>query len=65
MKELTELYRDDDVTLKQQFAWIKLLLERTDMVEEKEKQIMLERLSMFDYLWETSPTVKKCVKSMK
>src|SRR5271157_5803070 len=29
------------------------------MVEEKEKQIMLERLSLFDYLWETSPTVQK------
>jgi hypothetical protein len=59
MQELTELYRDDEVTLAQQYAWMTLLLERTRTIEPLEKEEIKERLSMFDQLWEESPRVQK------
>jgi hypothetical protein len=37
MQELTELYRDDEITLAQQFTWMKILLERTSTVTSLEK----------------------------
>jgi hypothetical protein len=59
MNELSELYRDDEVTLAQQFTWMKLLLERTETIPTLEKGKIKERLAMFDKLWEESPTVQK------
>jgi hypothetical protein len=59
MQELAELYRDDEVTLAQQFIWMKLLLERTGTVHPVEKEKIKERLNMFDQLWEESPMVQK------
>jgi hypothetical protein len=59
MDELAELYQDDEVTLAQQFVWMELLLERTDTVSAQEKQIIQERLDMYDRLWEESPKVQK------
>jgi hypothetical protein len=59
MQELAELYRDDEATLAQQFIWLKLLLERTDTVTPLEKEQIKERLTVFDQLWEESPTVQK------
>jgi hypothetical protein len=59
LNELSELYRDDEVTLAQQFVWMKLLLERTDTIPPLEKGKIQERVAMFDKLWEESPTVQK------
>ncbi len=59
MQELAELYRDDEVTLAQQFIWMELLLERTGTVSDLEKEQIKERLDMFDELWEKSPTVQR------
>jgi len=59
MSELSELYRGDEVTLAQQFTWMKLLLERTETIQPLEKDKIKERLAMFDKLWEESPMVQK------
>jgi hypothetical protein len=59
LQELTELYRDDEVTLSKQIVWLKLLLERTDTVTGIEKEQMKERLSMLDQLFEESPMIQK------
>jgi flagellar biosynthesis/type III secretory pathway protein FliH len=59
MYELAELYRDDEVTLAEQFICLQLLLERTGTVPHVEKVKIKERLSMFDQLWEESPMIQK------
>jgi len=59
MEELAELYREDEVTLAKQYAWMKLLLERTTMVPLDEKLKIMEALNMFDKLWNESPMVQK------
>jgi hypothetical protein len=59
MQELEELYRDDEITLAQQFIWMKLLLERTDIVSDLEREQIKERLSMYDQLFEESPMIQK------
>jgi hypothetical protein len=65
MSELSELYRDDEVTLAQQFVCIKLLLERTNTIQPLEKGQIQERLAMFDKLWDESPMVQKMQKQMQ
>jgi hypothetical protein len=59
MDELAELYREDEVTLSQQFVWMELLLKRTDTIPPQEKYKIQERLNMYDPLWEEHPRVKK------
>src|SRR5579875_3122150 len=59
LDELVALYRDDEVTLAQQFAWMEILLERASMVPPQEKDEIQRRLSMYDKLWEEHPRVKK------
>lgn len=59
MDELAELYREDEVTLSQQFVWMNLLLERTETISPQEKYKIQERLNMYDPLWEEHPKVKK------
>jgi hypothetical protein len=59
MQELIELYRDNEVNLAQQYAWMTILLERTGTIEPLEKEKIQERLSMYDQLWEESPRVQK------
>ena len=59
MNELAELYRKDEVTLALQYAWIKLLLERSGTVPPEEKSKIMEVLNMFDKLWDESPMVQK------
>jgi hypothetical protein len=59
MDELAELYREDEVTLSQQFVWMNLLLERTETISPQEKYKIQERLHMYDPLWEEHPKVKK------
>jgi hypothetical protein len=59
MQELTELYRDNGISLAHQFSWMTVLLERTDTIKPLEKERIEERLKMFDQLWEESPRVQK------
>jgi hypothetical protein len=59
MAELAELYREDEVSLSQQFVWMNLLLERTDTIDLEEKQKIKERFKMYDPLWEEHPKVKQ------
>ncbi len=59
MQELTELYRDDKVTLAQQYAWMMVLLERTGTVDSLEKDRIQEKLKMYDQLWDESPRVQR------
>ena len=59
MQELTELYRNDEVTLAQQYAWMMVLLERTGTIESLEKNRIQEKLKMYDQLWDESPRVQK------
>src|SRR5436305_14210597 len=65
MQELAELYRDDEMTLAQQFVWMQLLLERTDTVQSLEKSKIEERLKMFDQLWNESPRIQKMKKQFR
>jgi hypothetical protein len=57
--ELSELYREDEVTLAQQIIWMELLLERTDTVPRPEKRAILEELKVYDPLWEENSKVRK------
>ena len=59
MDELAQLYRDDEVTLSQQFLWMELLLDRTDTVPIQEKDEIRRQLSMYDPLWEENSRVQK------
>jgi len=59
MDELAMLYREDEITLAQQFIWMQLLLARTDTISPEEKNKIQEQLSMYDRLWEDNPRVKK------
>jgi hypothetical protein len=65
LNELSELYRNDEVTLAQQYVWMQLLLERTDTIQPLEKDKIKERLAMFDKLWEESPTIQKMREQMR
>jgi hypothetical protein len=62
MEELTELYRENQTSLSQQFTWMEIFLERTGTVTSLEKDRIEERLKMFDDLWDESPRVKKMKK---
>ena len=65
MQELTELYRQDQVSLAQQFSWMSILLERTGTVTDLEKSRIEERLTMFDQLWNESPRVQQMKKQFR
>ncbi len=59
MAELADLYKDDEVSLSQQFVWMELLLERTDTISSLEKVQIQEKIKMYDPLWDKHPKVKK------
>jgi hypothetical protein len=59
VNELSERYGDDRATLSEQFIWMQLCLDRTKTIKLAEKIHIQERLSMFDQLWEESPTIQK------
>ena len=59
MDELAMLYREDEITLAQQFIWMQLLLARTDTISAEEKSKIQEQLNMYDRLWEDNPKIKK------
>ena len=59
MRELVELYHDDEVTLSQQYVLIQLLLERTTTISRIKKEQIKGRLTMFEQLFEESPMIQK------
>ena len=59
MAELKVLYKEDEVSLSQQFVWMEILLERTTTISPKEKARIQEEIKMYDPLWEEHPRVKK------
>jgi hypothetical protein len=59
MEELASLYREDEVSLAQQFVWMSLLLERTTTISPAEKVKIQEQIKMYDPLWDEHPKVKK------
>ncbi len=59
MEELAALYREDETTLAQEFAWMEVLLERVTVIPDEEKAKIGEKLKMYDSLWEEHPRVKK------
>src|SRR5438067_3884043 len=59
MEELAALYREDEVSLAQQFVWMELLLERTETIAPPEKAEIQKEVKMYDPLWENHPKVKK------
>ena len=65
MEELTELYRENQTALSQQFTWMEILLERTGTITPLEKDRIEERLKMFDQLWNESPRVQKMKKQFR
>jgi hypothetical protein len=59
LTELSEFYHHDRKTFSDQFAWMKLFLERNNILTPLEKSKIEERFVMFEQLWEESPTVQK------
>ena len=59
LAELKALYREDEVSLAQQFVWMEVLLERTTTISAEEKVRIQEGIKMYDALWEEHPRVKK------
>ena len=65
MQELTELYRNNEASLAEQFTWMTILLERTATIGALEKSRIEEKLKMFDQLWDESPRVQKMKKQYR
>jgi hypothetical protein len=59
MQELAERYRESETTLAQQFAWMRILLDRTGTIDPVERELIEEELTMFDKLWDESPRVQR------
>ena len=61
IRELSMLYLDpdDQDAFSDMVSWMKLLLERNQEINEVVKQQIMERVKMFEQLWEESPTVQK------
>jgi hypothetical protein len=59
MDELTALHGNDEVTLAQQYAWMQILLARTETIDEAEKERTIETMYNYDPLLEKLPKVKK------
>jgi len=59
LTELSEFYCNDRKTFSDQFAWMKVFLERNTLIAAEDKSKIEERLFMFEQLWEESPTVQK------
>jgi hypothetical protein len=59
MDELTALHGDDEATLAQQYAWMQILLARTETIDETEKERIAETMYNYDPLLEKLPKVRK------
>jgi len=59
VRELAEIYRDEQSTLAEQFVWMQVFLDRTTTVKHVKKEQIKARLSMFEQLFDESPTIQK------
>jgi hypothetical protein len=59
MKELKEVYKADNDTLSDFFAYMVILLERVKAIAPLEKAKMKEVLNMYRSLWDQSPIIKR------
>ncbi len=59
LHELAEIYRDDKSTLAEQFVWMQVFLDRTTTVKDAKRAQIKARLSMFEQLFNESPTIQK------
>ncbi|HVB21884.1 MAG TPA: hypothetical protein VNG51_08070 [Ktedonobacteraceae bacterium] len=59
MDELTALHGDDEATLARQYAWMQILLARTETIDEAEKERTVETMHDYDPLLEKLPKVRK------
>jgi hypothetical protein len=59
-KELKEYYRGQESVLRDQFTWMRVFLERTNTIDDEEKQKIEEVLDMLglEQLWDESPLVQ-------
>lgn len=58
MKELAEFYGEDTGSLSEQFVAMRLILDRTTTIPEREKQKIRRRLMEYDPLWEENPRIR-------
>ncbi len=59
MKELAEFYGEDTGSLSERFVAMRLILDRTTTISEKEKQKIRRRLMEYDPLWEENPRIRE------
>jgi hypothetical protein len=59
MRELVEIYHDDQGTLAERFIWTELFLERTTTITLEKKEQIKERLDMFGEVFKDSPMIRK------
>jgi len=59
MKELKEVYKGDNDTLSDFFAYMVILLERVKTIAPLEKRKMKEALNMYNNLWDQSPIIQR------
>jgi len=59
MKELAEVYKNDNETLSDFFAYMVILLDRVKTITPLEKARMKEVLNMYNNLWDQSPIIQK------
>ena len=59
-RELKEYYRGQESVLRDQFTWMRVFLERTNTIDDEEKQKIEEVLDMLglEQLWDESPLVQ-------
>jgi hypothetical protein len=58
MKELEQVYKDDNDTLSDFFAYMVILLERVETIAPLEKARMKEVLNMYSTWWDESPLIR-------
>jgi len=59
MKEMEQVYKDDNATLSDFFAYMMVLLERVETIAPLEKARMKEVLNMYSTWWDESPIVQQ------
>ncbi len=59
MKEMEQVYKDDNATLSDFFAYMVVLLERVETIAPLEKARMKEVLNMYSSWWDESPIVQQ------
>jgi hypothetical protein len=58
LKELEQVYKDDNDTLSDFFAYMVILLERVETIAPVEKARMKEALNMYSTWWDESPIIQ-------